>query len=480
MSLKIKKLRNLSRDERGMIGPIFGLMAVPVIVAAGVAIDYGKAVSHRMELQQALDRATVAICTRGQRSAEEVIRAHLDASLTNMGRSLAQPSTSSTTLPTASSSVAVLRDPEPNAVGIANPKVSSVVDTSFLGLVGINQFDIEVETGIACGSKRLELALMLDTTGSMCWNDPYGYGQSTNCSASSTGNKLHSLKLAVEDVLDIFQTNLEAGKTKIGLVPFSETVNVGPGLSTLVRGTINGGTSQWPGAETYQHPNEGWNYWKYHKISHCVTERSGAEAYTNAPPSTAWVGLNYPNSNGNCNPSAQITPLTSNVNTIRNQVWSYAGRGGTAGHIGTAWAWYLLSPEWGYLWPSANVEQHDPQELVKAAILMTDGEYNTQYCEGVKDFENGWCNSANGSSMHQAAQLCEAMKNDGIIVYTVGFQVPGHSETNPSNQQLLLQNCASDESKYFFPYNGDELRLAFKEIGKQLAAGQIGEAVIQN
>ena len=112
MSLKTKNQNQFSRDERGMIGPIFGLMAIPVIAAAGVAIDYGKAVSHRIELQQALDRATVAICTRGQRSAEEVIRAHLDASLSGMGRTLAAAPTDTTTVPEASASQVVLSDPE--------------------------------------------------------------------------------------------------------------------------------------------------------------------------------------------------------------------------------------------------------------------------------------------------------------------------------------------------------------------------------
>lgn len=467
MSTARKTTNNFINDERGLIGPIFGLMAIPLLAAAGAAIDYGKAVSHKTELQQALDRATIAVCTRGDREAEEVMRSHLDASLAQFGGSLQNAEGTGGTIE--------LRDATPNAVGVANPKLSSSVETSLLKFVNIPSFDIEVESGVACGSKRLELALMLDVTGSMCWTGPTSNGNNS-CNASSTGNKLHSMKQAVDDVLDIFRPNMEAGKTKIGLVPFSETVNVGD-LADQVRGNIPSGTSQWPGKQHYQFPKNG--QWRTHKISDCVTEREGTEAYTNAPPSTAWVGLNYPSSNGNCKPTVEITPLTSDRQKLHDAVWNYSGQGGTAGHLGTAWAWYLVSPDWAYLWPDSGVEPKDEQELVKAVILMTDGDFNTQYCEGVKDNENGWCNAAN-SSKTQAAALCTAMKADGVQVYTVGFQVPGASDTNPSSQQQLLMDCASDDAKYFFPYDGDALRLAFQSIGKQLAAGQIGKAVIQN
>ena len=60
--------------------------------------------------------------------------------------------------------------------------------------------------------------------------------------------------------------------------------------------------------------------------------------------------------------------------------------GGTAGHIGTAWAWYTLSPNWSSLWPSAASPSPTARRTCdKIAILMTDGEYNTEYDKnGVK------------------------------------------------------------------------------------------------
>ncbi|MEO1280901.1 MAG: Tad domain-containing protein [Pseudomonadota bacterium] len=473
MSRTTKNIKNFAGDKQGSMAIAGGLLAAVGMVTGGLAIEYGQAVSHKMELQKALDAAAIAVCTRGNRSAQEVIEAHLTSSLSQMNKTLKDEE---------GNGDITLANAEPNEIGVVSPRLTSTINSVFLdfpilGFTGINDFDIEVDTSVACGSKRLELSLMLDVTGSMCWTGPSSNG-TNSCAANSTGNKLASMKDAVRDVLDIFEPNMAVGKTKIGFVPFSETVNVGD-LADDVRGIIPEGTSQWPGYKHYQHPDENWNYMQTKKISNCVTGRTGTEAYTDAAPNNAPVGLNYPNENGDCNPTAEIKPLTSNRTALLQEIDTYAGAGGTAGHLGVAWAWYLLSPEWGYLWPNSGIEQPNEEELVKATIIMTDGEFNTQYCEGVKDWQNGWCNNPTKSSA-QAAQLCEAMKAAGIQVYTVGFQVNVSGDpNNPTAQQKLLQDCASGADKYFFPYDGNELRAAFASIGEQLAAGQIGRAVVQ-
>jgi hypothetical protein len=59
------------------------------------------------------------------------------------------------------------------------------------------------------------------------------------------------------------------------------------------------------------------------------------------------------------------------------------------------------------------------------------------------------------------------MKEEGIVVYTVGFQIP-----NYSTQRQTLVQCASSENYYFFPYNGEELGTAFRSAGQALAYAQ--------
>jgi hypothetical protein len=76
--------------------------------------------------------------------------------------------------------------------------------------------------------------------------------------------------------------------------------------------------------------------------------------------------------------------------------------GMTAGHLGIAWAWYLLSPEWDRVWPSDSAPRayNDPDHM-RVAIIMSDGEFNTSY------------ESANGGSEAQARELCDNMKAKG-------------------------------------------------------------------
>ncbi|NJO35218.1 MAG: VWA domain-containing protein [Rhodospirillales bacterium] len=140
------------------------------------------------------------------------------------------------------------------------------------------------------------------------------------------------------------------------------------------------------------------------------------------------------------------------------------------GISGTAWAWYMLSPNWAYLWPSANQPKaYGADKLVKYAILMTDGEYNTMYCNGAQaKNSNGAdinCNATNGQSYQQARTLCTNMKEKGITVYTVGFQLGGSTTTS----YQTLQQCASSPDKFFNAEDGTELRLSFRAIALEVA-----------
>ncbi len=131
---------------------------------------------------------------------------------------------------------------------------------------------------------------------------------------------------------------------------------------------------------------------------------------------------------------------------------------------GTAWAWYTLSPNWNALWPEPNrAADYGTPHLTKIAILMTDGEYNTQYdSNGIAASDYG---AANGSSTQQARALCTSMKNAGIIVYSIGFELSG-----PSSQSYqTLKNCASDETKFYDAEDGVQLQQAFRDIGLKLS-----------
>jgi hypothetical protein len=208
-------------------------------------------------------------------------------------------------------------------------------------------------------------------------------------------------------------------------------------------------------------------------VNTCATERT-TDAYTDVAPSTTPLGRNYAKA-GSC-PTSTIVPLSTDKAMLKDVAGKLPASGSTAGHIGVAWAWYLISPKFGYLWP---VESRPASETVpnvlKVVVLMTDGDFNTAYCNGVvsKDTGSGSgsssdhidCNATNGSSYSQALAQCQAMKLAGIEVYTVGFDVG-----NSPNAMDIMAKCATDSSHAFTANTGNDLKAAFQQIGANIAA----------
>ena len=213
-----------------------------------------------------------------------------------------------------------------------------------------------------------------------------------------------------------------------------------------------------------------------HSISSCVTERRGAERYTDsAPTASSRVGRHYPSlntspgANASC-VSSIIRPLSSDAATIKTNIDNLSTNGVTAGQIGIAWGWYMVSPAFSSLWPSASAAPYDASETLKAVVIMTDGEFNAPYCQGViaagygasNDVSNG-CSPENGEPFAQSRALCDAMKAQGVIVYTVGFQIAvGAASDN------LLRDCASTATGYFNASSGAALSEAFAAIGRDV------------
>ena len=211
------------------------------------------------------------------------------------------------------------------------------------------------------------------------------------------------------------------------------------------------------------------NDWKEWTPSTCATERTGTEAYTDAAPSTSLVSPHYSDSSNPCPPNV-IVPLTSNKTTLTNAIAALDDGGSTAGQIGLAWGWYMISPNFAYMFSGEGQPlAYDPETLTKVVIFMTDGELNTAYTEGVvaqnsgsgsgSDSDKIKKNATNGSSFNQALTLCSAMKAAGILIYTVGFNVGAI----PAAEDLVRQ-CATDPSYVYLPEGGTELSAAFNAI----------------
>lgn len=211
----------------------------------------------------------------------------------------------------------------------------------------------------------------------------------------------------------------------------------------------------------------------YLATANCATERM-TNSFVDTAPSTTRLSINY-TSDGSCsgNP-AKILPLTAdktklNAYTVKDAL---KASGGTAGQIGTAWAWYLVSPNFGELFPTGSESKpaaYDAPNTLKIVIIMTDGEYNTDYCKGV-DTSTAGCNAPDGTTgtmsgpFGQAEDLCYNMKQQKIVVYTVGFNLG-----TTGNAVDLLKKCASDADKAKLANDNAGLVTAFRQIGENIS-----------
>lgn len=452
---KIGKLTSsFAGDRKGFVAPMFALAAIPMLAITGAAIDIGQAITVEKSLQSAIDAAALAVCSASpDENPEDVVKAFLAASLSGSKLEL----NDGTATPSAGKVPVTLEQVGFNAnENSVNPIAKANMPTTLLNLSGISEIDISARAKVGCGAKKLELSMVMDVTGSM---DRYAGGK----------KKIDALKDASIEVISVFERNITAGATRVALVPFSEAVNVGQ-YASKVRGEIPSGTSQNPGQAGYRFKNNK-NQYKTYTITDCVSERVGGHAAKDTLPScsgshcTQPVGLVYA-PGGVCKPQNQFMPLSGDAQALRNAINSYQPDGYTAGHIGAAWGWYALLDSWGQFWPDSAATAADKDKLIKATIIMTDGEFNTQYLNGVQDRARPGT-SPNGSSDKQFEEICEAMKADKIEVYTVGFGLRADSAT--ANR---LKECASGSDKFFMTNDGAGLSSVFNAISRQLSAGQ--------
>jgi len=437
------------------------------MLAIGGAIDIGRWLAARDETLTAVDAAVLAGARTLQTSKDEAAAVETAQYFYNANIVSRLPLTND------SISFAVV-DSGQAVVATGNAEISTIflqfADIASLPLIPAAASEI-AKAEFALGSdtnsggsgsnddtepESLEISLMLDVTGSM------------------SGDKLDDLKAAAEDLVNIvlWEGQLE-NPSKIALVPFSEDIRL---PTTTARDAARG--TGFPSSKTLTSNGRSKTYY----LSDCVVERTGTHAYTDAVPDpNQYVMAHYTRSTtgsgsettGKCTipDGAEIVPLTADKATLISEIEGLSASGGTAGHLGTAWAWYTLSPSWSKLWSTDSAPQaYGTENLSKIAILMTDGEYNTEYdSHGVKVGSTGAAAAANDTSTVQARALCDAMKqNDDIIVYAIGFDLSGES----SESYKTLYECASEpKTEHFYnAMDGTQLKNAFRDIAISISA----------
>jgi Flp pilus assembly protein TadG len=152
----LAKLRRLGTRCEENVAILFGLAIFPIIIAAGMAIDVGRAYIVKIRLGAALDAAALAVGSETNQTQTQ---------LTNDLQNYFAANYPSTAIGTNVTVSAVLATADLTA-SVVNFQAQATVPMTFMQLVGFNNITVTVNAQIKKTS-GLEVAVVLDNTGSM-------------------------------------------------------------------------------------------------------------------------------------------------------------------------------------------------------------------------------------------------------------------------------------------------------------------------
>ncbi len=507
----------LARDARGSIAVVFSLSLPVLLLCVGGAIDFLRWQDARAVTASAIDSAVLAagrsLIMNPQDSAGAVTAANRVYQSGVAQRIAARSDT--------------IRFVVDDSTGTISALGSATVGTSLLSTIGITELTLVKESGAeqaqaqvspgGPGGSNLEIALMLDVTGSMC-DDGVG--------PCVTGTKIDGLKAAATELVNmVVRPSATSLVSRVALVPFATKVRVGPdGGGAAMMKTLTNLDATWSGvfhectAATGSGGSESagnWTCTAYAElpatnwpVMPCVTERvfGGAFDISDAAPGAGqWLtahdgtrrqlsmdGADAPmtwgqgtgvtgdpadhwnfRDGGACGDIAEgndIQPLTTDKAALLARISSLQGYGGTAGALGTSWSWYMLSPDWAGIWGAegapgsyadlTTLQSNGAPLLRKVAVLMTDGGYNAYRAGKEQDQQ---------MVSDHAKDVCAAMKVKGVEVYTVGFALDQLTPAEATIARATLLACGTDISHFYETLDVPGLHSAFKSIGSKMA-----------
>jgi Flp pilus assembly protein TadG len=470
--------RRFQRDQRGaalLLATVFMLTLLSVVA---VAIDFGQAMVLKQKLHNAADAAALAVGSRidlTQAEANTLAQSFVKANYPDLA--LGTLTRFSVT---------------PTADGYS-VRVSASLPTTFLRVLGQQSLEITVGSEVTRDLRKLEVVLALDNTGSMATNDRIG-----------------KLKRAATSLVEILFDEADVSPhVKIGLVPFSGAVNLGPGA--LGKGWIDEiGASALNREDIVLTPLLPSLFQLLQSMTNmqwggCVRARLGGHDLLDTPPSlaspeTLFAPYFAPDEQGNANTGANsylngpgtlpvlyalqrltpqqiangngpnfncaerpIQPLTSDRQAIMNAIAAMQPRGSTVISEGLAWAWRVISPGLPYDQGAA----YSDKTVTKVVILLSDGRNQVELGAPYYSFysaygfaSKGHLGPVDGSQSRQVlnaktAALCNNIKadkdgnpsTDDIYVYTIALEIDTGNAAIDAETKSLLEACATPASR---------------------------------
>ena len=465
-------------NKNGAVAIIYAIAIIPIMAGVGAAVDMSNMSKHKSNLQNALDAAVLSGATTAQgldpllysddvtkkSKIEPIVVAHLKSQL------ILPPSGALT-----KTDVNVYST-SGRVAATAEVKIPTYIMKMFNRSAGL----VHAESQVNYGAGIAEIALAIDTTGSM------------------TGAKLDAAKAAATAMVNTLMTPANKNRVKMSLVPFDRYVNVG---TTYAGASWLTNTASYPETVTYgpscydTYPNAVYgppqvinttcyndgtpyscSYTNYPVISYGapvnVCNPAGSYVITHN-----WYGCvgsrNYPSDltevadSGNKVPAIfdvacakPLQRLTTNENNMINQIAALTASDETYITPGLLWAWRTLAPTSPFN-DAASYSTTD--QTRKIIILMTDGAQTRS--PNYPDHENSDTNNANAL----LSQTCAAVKSKAIQVMTIAFTV-----TDPTIKNIL-KNCATSPADFYDAADIAAMSAAWSTIGRRISSLRISK-----
>ncbi len=466
------QIKNYLFVTSGVVAVVFALMLPMLIASVGVTVDMSQAYLVKTRLNRALDAAALAAAATGsedQTVLEDKVDAFMNANYpeTRIGDVL---------------SVDVNLNGNLLTVG-----ADARFNTSFMKIFGFDLIDVSSQTTVVREVRGLEIVLVLDNTGSM-----------------STNNNIQALRDASTNFVQILFEEIEDEETiRIGLVPYSSSVNVGsygwgldendndygdpfvePPLNDVYSDYYNGMNPYTGNRYGIDEADLEYDTSEYGEWHGCVeAEDYPLDTEDHAGPWTMyrfdWNGRNsyedYNNYNGydgsrgdyynsyygpnyHC-PDQQVLPLDNDELALYDAIDNMQANGFTLGNYGMVWGWRLISPEE----PFTEGAAYDDEQWDKVVVMMTDGQntMNSYYTAYGKTNEH---NVDPDDLNDRFIEVCDAMKAENILVYTVTF----YSNVDEDTKEFYRQ-CATQTSNYHDAPSQEDLVDVFEQISRELS-----------
>jgi Flp pilus assembly protein TadG len=410
LSFKTPKcLKRFATNQSGAIAVITALTAVPVLLAAGTAIDLVRLYAAQSHIQNTIDAAALTAASLKNKTTAERIAAAKKSFDFNIKTGAAAGMSPKADFKVVDDKV------------IANVKIE--VPTALMQLAGINVMKGQAQAEVnILADKKAEIVMVLDYSGSM-------------------GNKVSGKvkyeimrNAATKLVTDLSKSDPDS--VKFGLVPFSNQVS-----TTLPSAFVLGGTgTTWSG---------------------CTQDRQYPFNLTDATPTTdaksKWnQPLDQPNPGG-CDQmqanNMKTVDLTKKFSDVTSQLSAMKPFGNTHIALGVEFGYQMLSPNAPF---TEGVEYND-KNTKKFMVVLTDGDQTTfAFGKNGRTAEDGEEN---------LVSLCDNAKANGITMITMAFDL------DDAPTVARLRGCATDASKNFFVANdANSLAAAFETIKDAVTA----------